>query len=309
MLRILLTGATGFLGSHVAWYLLACNCHVAALIRPQSNLWRIADILPGLHVIRGDLADLSNVADEINAFAPEVTVHLAWYGVGNRYRNDPQQVTNLHASLSLLEIVRSAGCRSWVGMGSQAEYGIYNDPISEQMPANPVTVYGVTKLCTCLLTQRLCDLYDMRFVWLRLFSPYGPADSPGWLIPYVILTLLHGERPSLTAGEQRWDYLFVEDAAEAIYRVAINPDAHGVFNLGSGEAHTVRSIVERIRALIDPDLPVGFGEVPYRPDQIMHLQADISRLREATGWSPRVGLEDGLRRTVDWYRENRGHYA
>jgi UDP-glucose 4-epimerase len=159
-----------------------------------------------------------------------------------------------------------------------------------------------------MLTQRLCDLYDMRFVWLRLFSAYGPGDDPGWMIPYVILTLLRGERPALTAGEQRWDYLFVEDAAEAICRVSIRPDAQGVFNLGSGEAHTVRSIVELVRDLIDPDLPLGFGEVPYRPDQIMHLQAEILRLGEATGWSPQVGLDEGLRRTVDWYRENIKRY-
>lgn len=309
MLRILLTGATGFLGSHVARYLLACNCHVAALVRSPANSWRIADILPDFHVISGNLADLSNVADEINAFAPEVTIHLAWYGVGNRYRNNPQQVTNLHASLNLLEVVRAAGCHSWVGLGSQAEYGICNQAVSEELPTNPVTMYGVTKLCSCLLTQQLCDLHGMRFVWLRLFSAYGPADSPGWMIPYVILTLLHGKRPALSAGEQRWDYLFVEDAAEVIYRVAVKPDVQGVFNLGSGEAHTVRSIVERIRDLIDPQLPLGFGEVPYRPDQIMHLQADISRLREATGWSPQLGLEDGLRRTVDWHRDNRGCYV
>jgi len=309
MLRILLAGATGFVGSHVTRYLLARNCDIAVLMRSQSNPWRIVDVLSRLHVIRGDLAEVSTIADDICAFAPDVTVHLAWSGVGNRYRNDPQQVTNLYSSLSLLDVIHAAGCRSWVGLGSQAEYGIYNHAISEEMSTNPVTVYGVTKFCTCLLTQRLCDLYDMRFVWLRLFSAYGPADDSGWMIPYVILALLRGERPRLTRGEQRWDYLFVEDVAKAIYRVAAKSDLQGIFNLGSGEAHTVCSIVERIRKLIDPDLPLGFGEVPYRPNQIMHLQADISRLREATGWAPQVGLDEGLQRTVDWYRENRGCYA
>ena len=97
----------------------------------------------------------------------------------------------------------------------------------------------------------------------------------------------------------------MEDAVEAIWQVAASPKATGIFNLGSGEAYAIRSIVERIRDLIDPDLLLGFGEVPYRPDQIMHLQADISRLREVSGWSPQVSLDEGLRRTVKWYRENR----
>jgi len=142
-----------------------------------------------------------------------------------------------------------------------------------------------------------------------LLATYGPKDDIRHLIPTVILKLLASERPALTPGEQRWDYLFVEDAAEAIYRVAVTPNVQGIFNLGSGKAHTVRSIVERIRDLIDPNLPLGFGEIPYRPDQIMHLQADITKLQDATGWSPRVGLDEGLRRTVDWYRKNRERYV
>ena len=282
---------------------------MAVVLRPQGNSWRISDVLPRLKVIWGDLSDVSAMADEIRAFAPDVTVHMGWYGVGNRYRNDPHQATNLQASLSLLDAVHAAGCRSWVGLGSQAEYGLYGHAISEETPTHPVTLYGVTKLCTCLLTQSLCDLYKMRFAWLRLFSAYGPADDSGWMIPQVILTLLRGERPSLTVGEQRWDYIFVEDVADAIYRVATVSEVHGIFNLGSGEAHTVRSIVERIRDLIGPGLPLGFGEVPYRPDQIMHLQADISRLQQSTGWSPKVDLDKGLQGTIDWYRENITRYV
>jgi nucleoside-diphosphate-sugar epimerase len=114
--------------------------------------------------------------------------------------------------------------------------------------------------------------------------------------------LLAGERPALTPGEQIWDYLYVEDAAEAIYLAALMPDAEGVFNLGSGEGWRVREIIEHLRDLIDPSLPLGFGEVPYPPDQMMRLVTSIDRLKAATGWRPRVGLDKGLRRTIEWYR-------
>ncbi len=133
-------------------------------------------------------------------------------------------------------------------------------------------------------------------------------DDRNHMIPQVILTLLQGDKPSLTLGEQRWDYLYVEDAVEVIWRAATTSSAQGIFNLGSGEVHTIKSIVERVRDLIDPNLPLGFGEVPYRPDQIMHLQADISRLQSVTGWSPQVSLEEGLERTVAWFRENVQEY-
>jgi UDP-glucose 4-epimerase len=113
------------------------------------------------------------------------------------------------------------------------------------------------------------------------------------------------ERRPLTGGAQAWDYLYIEDTAEALCQAAVNDGAHGVYNLGAGEAYPIRSLVERIRDLIDPALPLGFGELPYLPDQSMHLQADIHRFQNATGWSPEVSLEAGLKSTIAWYRANR----
>jgi nucleoside-diphosphate-sugar epimerase len=155
-----------------------------------------------------------------------------------------------------------------------------------------------------MLSRQLCESAGTRYVWLRLLATYGPKDDPRHLIPSTILKLLAAETPSLTAGEQRWDYLYVEDAAEALYEVAMNSRAQGVFNLGSGEVWSVRRIVERIRGLIDPNLPLGFGEAPYRADQVMHLQADISKLRREIDWRPRMNMDEGLKRTVEWHRAN-----
>jgi nucleoside-diphosphate-sugar epimerase len=106
----------------------------------------------------------------------------------------------------------------------------------------------------------------------------------------------------LTPGEQRWDYLYVQDAAEAISQAGIAARAEGIYNIGSGMAHTIRGVVERIRDQIDPTLPLGLGEIPYRQDQVMHLQADISRFQGDTRWAPTTGIDDGIRHTVDWYR-------
>jgi nucleoside-diphosphate-sugar epimerase len=205
-----------------------------------------------------------------------------------------------------LELVRLAGelrCRDWIGLGSVLECGHYEVPHPEDVVARPASLYGAAKHGVSLMAERLCRIYGVRFLWLRLFYAYGPGDDPVRLIPYVITTLLRGEKPSLSPGEQRWDYLYADDLSEALVRLARTPDAQGVFNLGSGESHTIRHIVETIRDLIDPSLPLGFGEVGYRPDQIMHLRADIGKLRAATGWQPRASLAEGLRRTVDWHRE------
>lgn len=300
-MRILLTGAGGFVGSYAARRLLADGHELALLLRPRSNPWRIRDILLRTQVIAGDMKRLSSVRREIKDFRPDTVVHCAWQGVGNGARNDAAQDANIVAALELVNLAARAGARHWIGIGSQAEYGPCSMRITEDFPTRPTTRYGQAKLATCREAGKLCDELGMRFSWLRLFSTYGPGDDPAWLIPYLAGILLRGERPVVTAGEQLWDYIYISDVAAAIACVVEREDARGIFNLGSGTTATIRSIIEQVRQLIDPRLPIGFGEAPYRPDQVMHLEADVSRLA-ALGWRPQVELAEGLEKAVAWYR-------
>jgi UDP-glucose 4-epimerase len=308
-MKVLLTGASGFVGSYVLRQLIATpGVEVAALVRDPQSAWRIRDALAAVRVISGGLEDADRLEDALASFRPSHVVHLAWAGVLGRDRNDAAQHVNVFHSMRLLELALRHGARHFVGLGSQAEYGPCQARIDESTPTAPTTIYGAAKLSTCLMAARLCELSGARFAWLRLFSSYGPADSPEWMIPYLTLKLLRRERPAVTAAEQLWDYIFVEDAAAAIVAAARADGAHGVFNLGSGIAPRLRDIIEMVRDEIDPALPVGFGEVAYRPDQVMHLEADIGRLTRATAWRPKVPLAEGIKRTVAWYRtHDAGH--
>ncbi|HEX8845318.1 MAG TPA: NAD-dependent epimerase/dehydratase family protein [Pyrinomonadaceae bacterium] len=302
-MRCLVTGASGHLGSYLTERLVRKGAEVSVLVRPQSDLWRLEDVINRVNLIRADLSDVGDVAPAITRARPEAVFHLAWQGVTSGFKNDPEQLTkNVAGSLDLFEVVRAAGCKLWVGTGSQAEYGPSEGILTEETPVRPQTAYGVGKLCVGLMTKKLCELAGLRYVWFRLLATYGPKDDERHLIPTVIRKLLRGERPSLTHGEQQWDYLYVEDAADAIYRSALAPTAQGVFNLSSGRAQTVRSIVERIRNIIDPAASLKFGEVAAPADQIMHLEADITKIREAVGWAPQTSLDEGLRRTIEWNR-------
>ena len=245
-MRLLLTGATGFLGSAVLRRLLADGPHtVAVLIRPGSDCWRIADLLSRVTPIEGALDKLAQVAPAIVQFAPEAVAHLAWAGVNNSARNDLDQTNNLQCAVELLRLGHRAGAGHWIALGSQAEYGPHSGPIREDALTRPTTLYGVTKLCCCLLTERLCATLGLRFVWLRVFSSYGPGDHPDWMIPYLIRRLLQRQRPSLTAGAQQWDYLYLTDAAEAVCRTVLSPRAAGIYNLGSGEARPFAPLSSR----------------------------------------------------------------
>lgn len=311
-MRVLITGGTGVVGAHLVRRLLREGFAVAVLIRPESNPWRIADVLPKIVVIPGDLTALSQAADRIRSFGPELIYHLAWHGALNfRQQDDPAQVFhNVEGSLELVRLTGEMHCRRWIGLGTAMEYGHFEVPQGEEVIPQPTTLYGTAKYSVGLLAERLCRTYGISFSWVRLFYAYGPGDDPVRLIPYVIDSLLRGERPALSPGEQQWDYLYVTDLADALFRIATTPTAQGVFNVGSGVAYSIRHIVETIRDLIDPSLPLGFGEVAYRPGQTMHLQADITKICAATGWRPQTSLVDGLRRTVDWHRSRgRGSLA
>jgi nucleoside-diphosphate-sugar epimerase len=304
--RILLTGASGFVGSYLLRRILQSGEHEVAILRqPGDEAWRIRDLLDRVQVLEGDLAETGTLKPQLTAFGPGAVLHLAWAGVLGSQRNDARQVENMNWTLALVKLAYDVGAQHWIGLGSQAEYGAQTQAIDERSPTAPTTLYGMTKLRSGLMAGRLCQELGLRFAWLRLFSTYGPQNDPAWMLPYVILALLAGERPSLTPAEQLWDFLYVGDAAEAIYAVLCEPRAEGVFNLGCGKAVVLRQVVEQVRDLIDPRLPLGFGEVSYRPDQVMHLEADITRLKQATGWAPLTGLAEGLARTVEWYREHR----
>ncbi|WP_044560088.1 NAD(P)-dependent oxidoreductase [Azospirillum sp. B4] len=299
--RILLTGGSGFVGSAVAHSLAAAGRDVALVLRANGDRARLSALATPPTLIEGDLTRPGPWERAVADFRPDAVAHLAWWGVKGKDRDRREQHDNVTASLRLYDAALAGGCRRFVGLGSQAEYGPCSAKIHESAPTRPTTVYGAAKLSTYLLLDRLAAKDGVSLAWLRLFSSYGPGDDPSWLIPYVTLTLLAGGRPKLTAAEQIWDYIYVDDVAAGVIALC-DSDAPGVFNIGSGTAVPLRDIIIAVRDLIDPALPLGFGESPYRPDQVMHLEADIAALTTATGWRPRVSLDTGLRRTVDWFR-------
>jgi UDP-glucose 4-epimerase len=299
--HIAITGATGFIGAAVLRDLLSRKLRVTVLLRPESNCDRWPN-LKGIQTLVYSKLNDTSVVRTLQASRPDAFVHCAWRGVAGGERNEPYHITlNLPMTVESVELAAAAGCKHWVGLGSQAEYGNPNRKVAEDGPLAPVTVYGKAKLAAGMAASALCQTTGLTFAWLRVFSTYGPDDAPHWLIPYVIRELLVGHSPNLTACEQRWDYLFVRDAAEVIGTVAAT-GITGIYNVGSGQAYLLKEIVELIRHQLASSLQASYGSLPYRPDQVMHLQADITRLQKATGWNPRTSLNEGIRQTIEFQR-------
>ncbi|WP_027576391.1 NAD(P)-dependent oxidoreductase [Bradyrhizobium sp. WSM1743] len=299
-MRIFVTGASGFLGSYLVLDLLERGHEVAVLLRPNSDSWRLGEAGDRFRVIPGAMEHLDGLRAALGAFAPEAVVHMAWRGVAGSDRNSPVQAANVAETVKLVELAAEAGARTFVGAGSQAEYGPYDRAIREDDPARPTTLYGMAKLAAGSMALRLCEERGLRGAWLRIFSTYGPKDADYWLIPSFIRNLRSEQHMALTACEQRWGFLHARDAAAAFRLASTQVDARGVFNVGSPEAPPLRETVTRLRDLVDPGAVLGFGELAYRPDQVMILAADVSRML-ALGWKPEVPLDEGLRETVNWH--------
>jgi UDP-glucose 4-epimerase len=307
MTRCFLTGGTGFVGAVVTQLLAENGAQIGLFVRNREKVTALFNT-PNLAVFVGDLHNESDLNIAVETFKPDTVIHLGWAGITGSDRDDEVQLKNQQATISLAQAAIRAKAAAFIGLGSQAEYGPKSGVISERESCVPVNLYGASKLASQCLTQQLCRIAGIRFAWMRLFSCYGPRDTPSFMIPSVIEALLDGKRPSLTAAEQRWDFLYVDDAARAIVKVALadtkSSDGQGIFNLGSGTSAPLKSVVEQLRNLIDTNLTLGFGEVPYGKDQVMHLEADTSRLRKL-GWAPTTTLNQGLAGTVQWHRNTR----
>ena len=302
MSRILVTGAGGFVGAAVADLAARQQHQVTALVRNPSSP-RVLALTGRCSIAVADLENPAAVSAALEEARPDIIIHSAWEGVGGPTRAGDIQLDNIRTTVGLLDAAIAAGASRFIGIGSQAEYGRHDRRIDESAATEPFLLYGAAKLSAYHLTHQRAADAGIGFAWLRLFSPYGPGDNPDWLIPSVAAQILSGRTPRTSPGTQKWDYLHIIDCAQGILAAALTDSAQGVFNLSSGRARTVRSIVERIRDLACPGLPLTFGEIPFGPNQIMHLEGDCSRLTAATGWSPRIAIEDGLVTVVNALRQ------
>lgn len=293
-MNFLLTGATGFIGSHVAETLLRNGHDVQVLIRPGADTWRIRDLLPELRVIHGD------VLDPPSGLQAECCIHLAWDVQPGKYLTSPQNTDYLCASLRLAKILAANGCGRFVGVGTGAEYALHGaSPLRETDPTDPQSLYATCKLSLCNILEKFCAATRMEFAWARLFYHYGPKEDPRRLVPLIIHALKAGQCARLTPGEQIRDFLHVADTAGGLVSLS-ESDLTGVVNIGSNRPVSVLTIAQTIGTLLKrPDLIVP-GAFPYPPGEPMHVVADNTRLLQ-TGWVERHDLTSGLQHTLEWW--------
>jgi nucleoside-diphosphate-sugar epimerase len=298
--RVLITGASGFIGACLAHDLVAEGHDVHLVLRPEARTWRLAGLHGHYTAHAGDLRDADSLRRAVAACRPEVVYHLATHGAYPSQRDRATILaTNLIGTANLLDALDGHDYRALVHTGSSSEYGHKDAPMREGDRLEPRTDYGVTKAAATLLCQ--AEAYKGRPVTtVRVFSAYGPWEEPSRLVPYVTGCCLRGEAPRVTAGRQPRDFVYVSDVVELLKTAAHAPAARGqILHAGTGEQHTVRDMIETIVSVCG-GIQAQFGAAAPRPDEPAAWVASIARTTELTGWRPRHDLRAGVRRTWHW---------
>lgn len=302
MKKVFITGATGFIGQKLILSLLERQIEIYALVLPNE-----ADRLSEnsmLHTILGNLDQSDEIEKQMEGIVFDVIFHLAWAGVSSTYKNEASlQIKNIPFALKVMEIAKMHGCHHVVCTGSVSEYAYVETAVNGKQLPCPSDMYSAAKSAVHIFCDLFARQHGINFNWILIPSIYGPGRNDNNLITYTIKMLLAGKKPSFTRLEQKWDYIYIDDLILTLILVAEYGKENKVYVTGSGVARPMYEYVQIIKNKIDFKAELGIGDIPYKTDKIDHAVTDITELKEDTGYEPLISFEEGICKTIDYFKE------
>jgi len=302
--RILISGASGFVGANLARRALRDGHEVHLLLRSGYRSWRLDEIASHVHLDGADLADRDGVRAAVRRIRPDWVFHLAAYGAYSSQQDVERMAsTNLLGCVSLLDACVEVGVGAFVNAGSSSEYGLKDHAPDEEESLNPNSPYAITKAAATHYCRFKARESGIHAVTARLYSVYGPYEEPSRLIPTLIVRCLNGELPPLVSPETARDFIYVDDAVDAMVTVAnaVVP-AGSVFNVCSGAQVKLKDVVDTARQLMGVDAEPDWGTMAARSWDTDVWVGTGARLERELGWRVSTSFAEGLRKTVDWLR-------
>lgn len=301
MNKILITGITGFIGSHIAENLVKKNFKVIGLKRQYSNCWRCEGFMD--KIIWVNIDDEKNYKEILISYGIDYLIHCAWIGVESGERDSWNlQAQNFNFLTELLEVSRIASVKKVIILGSQSEYGNFEENISESHLPRPENAYASVKLACLELTKHFAKINNLEWIWIRLFSLFGEKEGNSWLIPSVINAIINNERLDLTLGEQKYSYLYIKDFALIISSLIEKNIESGIYNVSSDSAFSIKEIIKKIKNKINPFFELKFGTLDYRKNQSMYIKGDTSKLEKQIGNLTFTNFDLALQNTINYYK-------
>jgi UDP-glucose 4-epimerase len=308
MKRVIITGATGFVGANLTRRLLQAGAELHLLVRRGYNVWRIQDICSEVRLYEVNLGDLETLFKLVHQIQPDWIFHLAVYGAYSLQTDVHQMAqTNIVGTMNLVEACLKNGVEAFVNTGSSSEYGYKDHAPSETEWLEPNSYYAVTKASATLFCRYTAQSQNVCLPTLRLYSVYGPYEEPTRLMPTLIQKGLQGELPPLVNPMIARDYVYVEDVVDAYLLAVTQPhqEPGAVYNVGTGIQTSLREVVDVARRVMNIPAEPAWGTMPNRQWDTTVWVANNHKIRTELGWQPRYTFEQGFRLIVDWFRKNR----
>ena len=315
--RILITGATGFIGSNILRFgLEKKEATFFAVVRKNTkNLWRIKDLIDShsVNIIELDLTDIASVNEMMKQIKPDVVFHCATYGMFLDKEKDFNSMIeiNIKSLISLINFAFENKVKTFINTGSTSEYGIKTKPMKENMSLEPVNMYGATKAAGTIIASQIARTLKFNLVTLRLSSPFGPYEDKRRLIPSLILSVLDKKNPSLSSPYSVRDFIYVKDVANAFFKASEKNDLKpgDIFNIGRGKQKSVKDIVKIVEKVSKTRIEPEWGRVISKQQEPKVWRTDNRKAINSLSWKPFYTLFNGLKETFDWFKINKNFYT
>lgn len=302
MNKVVVLGANGFIGCHLCLHLANHGYQVIALVQqgvPYESL------LGKEHIVCLEFSfdSLTELSGNPIFKGTKMLFHLAWSGVSTTYKNEATtQAQNILYGIKVMEFADKNNIHRVIVPGSASEYACGQGVIDGNNAPAPSDLYSASKVATRYVCQTFAQQHNIEFIWATITSIYGPGRNDNNLITYAIKKLLKGEKPSFTGLEQQWDYLYIDDLMSALQAIGENGIDGKIYPVGSGEHKQMAEYVKIIRDKINPSLPLGIGDLPYKNKTIDNQVLDITALKADTGFAPRYTFEQGIEVTINYFK-------
>lgn len=305
-MKIIVTGATGFIGKALCKELINAGHEIFAIIRPHSsrkeslkqevNTW--GKNPHKIQLLEMEMEELEQLSKKIGQ--ADLFYHLAWNGSAGTDREDfEMQYKNIEYTAKAIKTAKECGCKKIIGAGSQAEYGVVKEIAKEEETnPHPFMMYGAAKLAAYQMGQVLAKQLEIPFIWPRIYSVYGVGENPGTLVNYVIDTLKKGDIPELSPCENMWNYIYITDCVRVLRLLGEKDVSEGIYHIASDDTRILKEFVEEIRDIVAPGSALHFGAKQSNPKRTFWLEPDTEKIKKIDRESEKVSFFQGITKKI-----------
>lgn len=303
MQKVIVTGATGFVGSAVCEELVRKNIEVIAIVRHPDKVISNITANEGIRIVYCDLANFRKLAELIPDRDIDALYHFAWVGSAGALRGDSDvQMKNVQYTCDTVKACAEMGCKRFVFASSIMVFEI-EATMAKDITPDINTLYSSAKIAADYMSRTIAGSLGVGYIRAVISNIYGPGEYSSRLVNASIRKMLKGEHCAFSAGEQLYDFIYITDAAKAFVAIGEKGISNRTYYIGSHDPKPLREFLLELRDCIDPQIKIGFGELPFNGVSLTYKEFDMHAVKNDTDFVPEIGFKEGIKNTVAWIKE------